>query len=243
MRRFVALLSVVAIVALSSSAAFADFHYGNWYFVFSNWNNGGGVGSGPAWVLPTGPTATTDGAIWEKTESNYALVAQDFNAEIDFRDGVGGTQYVITNTYLLSTGVAYYDTQGGAYPGYWLGADGADGWGNHWPDPSPYRIGSGEFYVPTADFADPSNFQLRLKIWLGNQNSYSAAAGAGDKVADSGWFAAGPMASGLMPPDWSTFVHMPSLVLQPTPAPEPSTIVLVTTGLVGLLAYAWRRRR
>ena len=28
-----------------------------------------------------------------------------------------------------------------------------------------------------------------------------------------------------------------------TPTPEPSTLVLLTVGLIGLLAYAWRKRR
>jgi hypothetical protein len=31
--------------------------------------------------------------------------------------------------------------------------------------------------------------------------------------------------------------------LTPDPSPEPGTLVLLTTGLIGLLAYAWRRRR
>jgi hypothetical protein len=231
MRRFVVVLSVLAIVAMSSSAVFAQFHFGNYYFQFSNWDNGGGVGSGPAWVLPTGPTATTDGAIWVKTGSTYALNREDFNAEIDFRDlSTGGTIYTITNTYLRSTGVAYEDVAFGgdpnnAYPGYWLGADGATGWGNNNPDSSsPYRMvanGNGMYYVPTADFADSTNFQFRLKIWQGTTyNSYDAAAATHSvDVADSGWFKAGSMASGIAFPTWGTFQYMPSLVLQPTAAP------------------------
>jgi hypothetical protein len=254
MRRFVA-LCVVAIVALSSSAAFAGFEFGNWYFVFSNWDNGGGVGNGPAWVLPTGPTATSDGAIWMKTgpgPSDYELNWHDFNAEIDFKDlSTGGQVYVITNTYLLSTGVANVDvnfnepeTPAGAYPGYWLGADGATGWGNNSPDPSPYRMSTGEFYLPTALNAPRTGFRLDLKIWLGNYNSFADAQAAGAYGADSGWFTPADLAIGIAFPTNGTFKNMPSLVLQPlTPTPEPSTIVLVMTGLVGLLAYAWRRRR
>ena len=38
-----------------------------------------------------------------------------------------------------------------------------------------------------------------------------------------------------------TFKYMPSVIL--TPVPEPSTLLLTATGLLGLLAYAWRRRR
>jgi hypothetical protein len=104
--------------------------------------------------------------------------------------------------------------------------------------------GNGIYYVPSALYADRTNFQFRLKIWQGTAyNSYDAAAATHTvKVADSGWFLAGGMAVGLGFVTDSTFSNMPSLVLQPSPVPEPSTIVLVTTGLVGLLAYAWRRR-
>ena len=138
--------------------------------------------------------------------------------------------------------VAIQGNPANAYPGYWLGDDDATGWGNNWADPSPYRNGSGEYYVPET--AGLANFQFDLKMWYGNYSTFSAAQSAGAIGADTGWFKAGSMASGISLPNDSTFEYMPSVVLQPLVAtPEPSTIVLVATGLFGLLAYAWRKRK
>ena len=36
-------------------------------------------------------------------------------------------------------------------------------------------------------------------------------------------------------------MYMPAVILHE--APEPSTILLAATGLLGLLAYAWRKRK
>ena len=36
---------------------------------------------------------------------------------------------------------------------------------------------------------------------------------------------------------------MPAMVLQMQSTPEPLTVVLLATGLIGLLAYAWRKRK
>jgi len=41
--------------------------------------------------------------------------------------------------------------------------------------------------------------------------------------------------------DWTTYLDSPSYNV--APIPEPSTITLMAAGLVGLLAYAWRKRR
>ena len=253
MRRMIAILSVMAIATLAASAAQAGFVYGDYYFQFDNWGNGGDDNStGPAWVLPTGPTATTDGAIWIKTGNTYVLDAStDFNAEIDFKESFTAAPVVITNTYLLSTGVAWGDVSigsgGEGYAGYFMGFDGATGWGNNHPDTSsPYRMvsnGNGMYYVPTDGNANAAQFEFDVKIWLGNYNSFAAAQVAGADVADSGWFLAGTMAEGTSPIPQTTFANMPSLTLQPAPTPEPSTLLLTATGLAGLLAYAWRRRR
>ena len=51
------------------------------------------------------------------------------------------------------------------------------------------------------------------------------------------------MAERRPPIPQTTFENMPSLTLQPAPMPEPSTLLLTATGLFGLLAYAWRKRR
>ena len=68
MRRLMTVLSVAALMLAAANAAFADtFQYGNWYFGLNDWGNGGGgYGMGPAFTLPDGPTATTDGAIWRR---------------------------------------------------------------------------------------------------------------------------------------------------------------------------------
>jgi hypothetical protein len=236
MRRFVVVLSVLAIVVLAASSAQAGFVFGDYYFQLTNWDNGGGgYGIGPSFNLPTGPTATTDGGIWVKTGSSYALSVNDVNIEVDFRTAPDQPTNVITNTCLLSNGVASGDSSGGIYPGYWFVGNADPG--------SPYNMSANQYYVPTATtFADPTNFQFDLYMWYGTETSYAAAAAAGEKVAHSGWFAAGPMAVGLGFPTWSTFKYMPSMVLA-VQTPEPSTIVLVTTGLMGLLAYAWRKRK
>ena len=152
MRRIISVLAVVAIAGLMSGTASAQFQYGMNYFELSNWDNGEGSGVGPAWVLPTGPTATTDGAIWISTGGTTPVLnTQDLNFELDFRLTPTSAWTVITNTCLLSTGVAYGDVNimgTTAYPGYWLGDDNATGWGNTHLDPSPYAEGLGQYYLP-----------------------------------------------------------------------------------------------
>ncbi len=250
MRRLMTVLSVTTIVLLAANGAFADtFQTGNWYFFLSNWNNGGGgYGLGPSFNLPTGPTATTDGAIWVKTGSTYALNTQDVNIELDFRPAPDQAPVLITNTVLLSTGVAHHDVvlndSGYCYPGYF--SNEANGIGSTRDVNAPYLVTGNNvnnmYWLPTALNADPTNFQFDLYFWQGSETSYTAAYNAGEKVGTTGWFAAGPMAIGISFPTQTTFAYMPSVVLQ-TPLPEPSTIILVATGLLGLLAYAWRRRK
>ncbi len=255
MRRFVTVLSAATILFLAAHAAFASFVLGNYYFELSNWDNGGGgYGQGPSFNLPTGPTATTDGGIWIKTGSTYELNWKDVNIEVDFRDlATGGQDYVITNTMLLSTGVAAHDVNQGDgssestcwYPGYFSNEYNGSGatYDGGSPYILPYNGGNNQYYVPTALDAPSTQFQFDLHFWQGMETTYAAAAADGENVGTTGWFAAGPMAIGIEFPTNSTFANMPSVLLQPQASPEPCTMVLVASGLLGLLAYAWRRRK
>ena len=37
--------------------------------------------------------------------------------------------------------------------------------------------------------------------------------------------------------------NMPAMILQQVTVPEPSTLLLAASGLIGLLAYAWRKQK
>ena len=219
MRRLMTFSSVTAILLLAANAAFAQMQTGNWYFYISNWDNGGGnpPGVGPAWVLPTGPTATTDGAIWVKTGRTYALNTADVNIELDFRTAPGQPTILITDTCLLSNGVANGDvvlnSSGACYPGYFNDCFTARDVG------APYLVtqsSNNAYWLPTALNADPTNFQFDASFWRGTETSYAAAVAAGEDVAQTGWFKAGPMMINLVFPFNSAFAYMPSVVLQPT---------------------------
>ena len=78
-----------------------------------------------------------------------------------------------------------------------------------------------------------------LRAWTGDFSSYAAAVAGGALVGTTPVFA-NPVAFGIAPiPD---LTGMPALILQ-HPVPEPSTLVLAGAGLLGLLAYAWRKRK
>ena len=240
MRRLMTALGVTAIMLLAGNAAYASFVFGDYYFPFCNWDNSGAAFGSGGW------NATTDGAIWLKSGSSYVLdTTVDVNAELDFRTASNQPWTVITNTLLLSNGsatgdVSYCGPLG--YPGMWSPVVGFDPSATQ--DPSPYAMpssGMGFYYLPAQ--APSTNYQFDLYFWTGQYPSYAAAAAAGANVAHSGAFAVGSMASGISFPSNSAFINMPSMILQPVPSPEPSTMLLAATGLLGLLAYAWRRRK
>ena len=116
--------SLTTLVFLAANTASAGFVVGDYFFELRNdGNGGGGASSGPSFTLPTGPTATSDGAIWVRTGSTYALNEQDVNIECDFRTAPDQPTTVISNTILLSTHVADWDTNYAGYyyyPGYFL---------------------------------------------------------------------------------------------------------------------------
>jgi hypothetical protein len=236
MRCVTAVIGAMAMLVLSVGAAHAQFEFGMNYFQFTNWDNSG---TGPAWQ-DGGWTATTEGAIWMKNGSTYELNWHDVNFRLDYRHTPTDPWTTITGAYLLSNGVAAGDvniisliqgvpaTPAGAYPGYWLGADGATGWNNNSPDvTSPYRMagnGCGIYYLPgtgaTTEYPDgqptQAGMQFNLYAWTGNYSSFFDAAGAGEHVAMTGPFQVGQTAYWIMPIPQSTFSNMPSMLLQTT---------------------------
>jgi hypothetical protein len=225
----ISVLGVMAIAGLMSGTAYAQFQYGMNYFSLTNWGQSGGDsdGYGPAFQ-PGGWNATTDGALWISTGgATPVLNTHDVNFELDFRLTPTSPWTVITNTCLLSTGVAYGDVNimgTTAYPGYFLGDDNAVGWGNTHLDPSPYAQGSGQYWLPgTLDLADypdgrptEEGWQFNLYAWTGDSNSFAAAVAGGAEVAISGAFQVGPTAYSINFAPQSTLTHMPSMLLKPS---------------------------
>jgi hypothetical protein len=231
----------LAILAATTAGA-TGFQLGDYFFWLQNIGNGGnGASSGPSFTLPGGPFATSDGALWVKTGSTYALNVQDVNLECDFRTAPDQPTTVITNTCLLSTGVAKYDVNMFGqypYPGYFQpGESGATP-----NDPSPYYQQLGQYWLPTM--GPTTNFQFDLKFWSGNETSYTAAVAAGENVGDTGWFEAGPTFHDIDLANANTFEYMPSVILQPILAGDANgdgkvdindlTIVLAHYGQTGM---------
>ena len=186
MSRFVTVLSVAAILLLAANAAFATgFQTGNGIFPSATGTTAAAATAKVRRLIwPTGPTATTDGGIWIKTGSTYELNWQDVNIELDFRTAPGQPSVVITNTMLLSTGVAAHDVNQGDgssestcwYPGYF--SNEYNGSGSTRDVNSPYLVtgntSNNMYWLPTALNADPTNFQFDLYFWQGMETSYAA---------------------------------------------------------------------
>ena len=206
MKRLTLLVGVLAIFGVMSGTADAQFQFGMNYFYFENTDCGG-----PAF-LDGGWDATTEGAVWISTGGTTPVLnTQDLNFELDYRSTPTSPWTVITNTCLLSTGVALHDVNG--YAGYWYAGQGSS------QDPSPYSMGGGKYYLPgTYDPSYPdgkptqAGMQFNLYAWTGNYNSYSAAAGAGAPAGVTGAFQVGTTFYWIMPMD-TPFTNMPSLVL------------------------------
>ena len=110
MRCLTAVSTIVAVLFLAGGVACADgYVLGMNFFQFTNWGNGGGDGSGPAFQTG-GWTATTDGAIWISTGGSNARAE---HAGLELPVGLPLHAHVAVGHadrgYLLSNGVAYGD--------------------------------------------------------------------------------------------------------------------------------------
>jgi hypothetical protein len=116
-----------------------------------------------------------------------------------------------------------------------------------------YTNPAGYYYTSTLTSQTYGYFEIQA--WSnatdGTQyNTYAAAYAAsqagkpGVYVGDSGVFTSPVGLSSSIPPSTGNNLDgMPAVVLRPAPTPEPSTLLMTAAGLVGLLAYAWRKRR
>jgi hypothetical protein len=180
----------MVMILLAASAAFATGQQ-----VYLDNGNGdpnvwGNASDAANWYSPT---ATSDGALWLQTGSGapvqYPYSAGDVNLElwVDVPDGSGGFAWSRLVTLLTSVPSDQY-------------ADASNNWiGTGFGDIT--FLGEGEpgffddyneiaYQIPgTSNTTGPyDSFQMELYAWLGNYSSFSAAAAAGQPVADSGVF-------------------------------------------------------
>jgi hypothetical protein len=219
MRRAMTVLCVVALAGFVANAALAT-NYNE--ICLDNLNNTSGSS-----------TATTNGLLWINTGSGPVKLTQDVNIELL---GIGSTSatpvqptadcYQLSNGDLAKLllgpagdGSAYGDVTFMATPGLFLDCG---------PD-------SGTAYAVPGSSGIKPHCYFQLLAWTGNYSSYDAAKAAGQYVGKSTVFEniAGSVGT-------SELDNMPAVIL--TKVPEPSTLLLMATGLFGLLAYAWRKR-
>jgi hypothetical protein len=100
-----------------------------------------------------------------------------------------------------------------------------------------YDLSGTAYAIPGV--AANANATLQMQFWLGNFNSYSAAANAAQLVGDSGPYT-NPTGGGGVPATIpsSAMANMPNITL--AIVPEPSTLALCGLGLASLLVF--RRR-
>ena len=191
MKRLMTVLGAMAVVGLMAGTACADltnFQLGMNEFCLSNCSYPMGAA-----FQPGGWTATTNGALWIATGGGPPVLnTQDLNFELDYRATPTSAWITVTNTYLLSNGVAQYDCSIDyyAYPGEFEGVNNT--FGVPADHASPYRYlyaGSAEYVLPgtgpTTDYpyGEPTQgMQFDLYAWTGNFNTFAAATAGGARL-------------------------------------------------------------
>jgi hypothetical protein len=202
--------------------------------------------------------ATTDGAMWLDTGSgpqiipdryngSLSLAQQDRSADINVEVLAGtsplnlqlltgaydGPSY--TSIFLLSIpnpddgpvpNSAWWDMTSGAPDGLWYDT-----------------VETG--FVVSGSSGGAAYFEMFA--WTGLYNTYQAAynaskAGQPVYVSDSGILPCTTNVGGINPTP-ILGDYLPAQILKAVPTPEPSMLLLAATGTLGLLAYAWRKRR
>jgi hypothetical protein len=214
------------------------------YIALDNLQNANNAGEAPL----TGPTATTHGYYWLDTGSGPNLLVQDVNLEFLGGTTPGSLVDLVTygssgrpiNTpalFLLSNPVGTPQSaigwsivaSYGHIPGYCYEGILSDPIGTNFGIPGVVPDG----IYPTE-----------IRAWTGSYSTYAAALAAATAHVPGAYVGKVDFnthyANSLAFPNGME--AMPALVLS-QPVPEPSTLLLMAAGLLGLLAYAWRKRK
>jgi hypothetical protein len=253
MRRLITVFGVVAVVAVVASAAWADGFVSlsgqltnTYYFQFGDNDQ-----SAPQLFQGNLSTPWTAGdplnitLLWKghSTDSWTTITTLLINDQTDLSGGLtppaGHTGFGEPSAYWATNYPGYY-------PGYFTDDSGATWFNGQRPAHSNYESGAGQYYLPNSYLLSMSTMQFELEVWSGASTTYAGDTNTADWVAQSGPFTPDNLAQvgSIDFPQENCFDKMPNLILQhPVATPEPSTILLMASGLVGLLAYAWRRRK
>jgi hypothetical protein len=257
MLRLIPVFGAVAVVAfLAAGAARADgiVSLGSqpadtYYFDFqSNWAGFPGYPSAPQlfegnsstlWNAPLNATL-----LWRGTSlSSWATIA---TLLLNDQDDLSGGLTLPPGHATGFDEPSAYDFGNWGYAGYFVDESGYHSGSTYYrPAHSSYQIGVGEYYLPNSASLSEGTMQFELQVWSGSSSTYAGDTNPADWVAQSPAFTpTGSMGQEgtIEIPSTANFCNMPDLILQ-HPVPEPSTILLTASGLAGLLAYAWRRRK
>ena len=249
MRRVMTLLAAAMVVLAASSAQ---------AYYLTLWNNPGDspsgdsqfFGSNYAWYGQTNwnnPAATTKGAIWVNSAGSGAVqvpTSTPVNIQLLVNDyDVGAATngpFTMVNGYVE---VAQLLVSDGTATGDISSAAGEYNIGNtaHLEVPGTYWT-----YVNSGGDEQDNHFTFQLYCWLGSYNTYAAAVAANSPAGYVQWAqnVSYPWShlEGDAGPNSANCLTAPAVVMTSL-APEPSTLLLAAAGLLGLLAYAWRKRK
>jgi hypothetical protein len=254
-REMAAILGVVAIVVFAAGSAEA-------YYLPINTSDDVTPGGYDASFYPettmndpwlnTDPNSDYDGAIWINSGSGPVMLTTPVNAQLLVDDtdaswgptgnGSGGANGWVEEVLLLNSDGSSVDDFGTLLPGTFnpdIPEQGVPG--TFWKayDNASTRQQNNGF----SGAGEDTNFEFQLLLWTGEETTYAQAVADGQYTADASWLQTVDPATWKAAPGIPGDIDNPAMILTVAPTPEPSTLLLAGTGLLGLLACAWTKRK
>jgi hypothetical protein len=195
------------------------------------------------------PSAPVDGAIWINRGGGPVMLTTAVNAQLLVDDpyadwgptgngsGYSAAGWVEMALLLNSDGSSAGDFSSG-FPGAFVGPSveqSVPGTSWYWY----YNHTDGQKTWYSGD-----TFQMQLNLWTGPETTYAQAVADGQYTGSATWTETcfsdayyGVIQVPAIPGD----IDNPAIIMTVAPTPEPSTLLLAGTALLGLLAYAWRK--